>query len=125
MGLLEQLAAEEDEAPAEVSTAGFAAMLSVDLTRATVSNEEMRQLKQTMLRFHKEIKEKTFTSSVENLRIITAWFRASREQSFTALKPVKEKKVRVAKKPKEKKPSKKQLAEQEKAAKQLRFEDLI
>jgi hypothetical protein len=125
MGLLEQFAAEEDEAPAEVSTAGFAAMLSVDLTRATVSNEEMRQLKQTMLRFRKEIEEKTFISNVENLRIITAWFRASREQSFTALKPVKEKKVRVAKEPKEKKPSKKQLAEQEKAAKQLRFEDLI
>lgn len=101
MSLLKQLAAYADTQAAkelDVSTDTFFKETPT-LSRRTITDNEFAALKKHIADLRTQIMQGTFVPTTDNLRTITAWFRASREESFTVV-PEKKKKEPAAAKPK-------------------------
>lgn len=76
--------------------------------RRTISDDDFAALKKHIAELRQQIMQGTFVRTTENLRIITAWFRASREESIVIIQP---KKVKEKAPPKPRKVSKKKEIE--------------
>lgn len=76
--------------------------------RRTINDNEFAQLKQHVAELRQQIMQGTFEKTTDNLRIIVAWFRATREESIIIVQP---KKVKEKAPPKPRKLSKKKEIE--------------